>query len=106
MGREKQTLPVETVHHFQLPAQLFLGQMVQHAGVHQRLHEVASVLGQTQTGQPIIAHPFVVHVSIRQDLMWRKGKIIKDTLFSQLYLSLFTVMWNLCMQKSKFRAFL
>lgn len=74
MGRGSQKIPMETVHHFQLPTQLFLGQMVQHAGVHQWLHEVAPVLGQTQTGQPIITHPLMVHISISQDLPQRRAK--------------------------------
>ncbi len=96
MGRGSQKIPVETVHHFQLPTQLFLSQMVQHAGVHQWLHEVASVLGQTQTGQPIIAHPLMVHISISQDLPQRRAK--KTCFLSQLYSSSFMTMCIWCLQ--------
>lgn len=60
--------PVETVHHFQLAPQFFLGEVIKHAGIHQWLHEVGAVLGQTQAGQPLVSHPLVVHVSIGQDL--------------------------------------
>lgn len=36
--------PVEAVHHLQVHPQVFLGEVVQHARVHQALHEVAAVL--------------------------------------------------------------
>lgn len=64
-------IPVETVHHLQLAPQLFLGEVIEHAGVHQRLHEIGAVLGQTQTGQPLVSNPLVVHVSVGQDLEGR-----------------------------------
>lgn len=61
-------LPVEAVHHFELSPQLLLGQVVQHAGVHQGLHEVAAVLRQAQAGQPVVAHPLVIHIAVGQYL--------------------------------------
>lgn len=61
-------IPVEAVHHLELSSQLLLGQMVQHPSVHQRLHEVTAVLGQTEAGQPLVAHPLVIHVAVGQDL--------------------------------------
>lgn len=63
--------PVETVHHLQLAPQFLLGQVVKHASVHQRLHEIRAVLGQTQAGQPFVSHPLMVHVSIGEDLRTR-----------------------------------
>lgn len=36
--------PVEAVHHFEVHPQVLLGEVVQHARVHQALHEVAAVL--------------------------------------------------------------
>lgn len=60
--------PVEAVHHLQLSSEVLLGEVVQHAGVHQGLHEVWAVLRQTQAGQPLVTNPLVVHVSIRQSL--------------------------------------
>lgn len=59
---------MEAVHHFELPSQLFLSEVVQHACIHQRLHEVAPVLRQTQTGQPVIPNPLVVHITVGQNL--------------------------------------
>lgn len=67
-GLKVLTVPVKAVHHFELSTQLFLGEVVQHAGVHQRLHEVAPVLRQTQTRQPVIPNPLVVHITISQNL--------------------------------------
>lgn len=67
-GCERQLLPVEAVHHLEVRAQVFLGQVVKHAGVHQTLHEVAAVLRQAQAGQPLIPNPLVIHVSVRQRL--------------------------------------
>lgn len=37
-------VPVEAVHHFEVHPQVLLGEVVQHASVHQALHEVAAVL--------------------------------------------------------------
>ena len=59
---------METVHHLQLAPKFFLGEVIKHTGIHQWLHEVGAVLGQTQAGQPFVSHPLVVHVSIGQDL--------------------------------------
>lgn len=68
-------LPVEAVHHFELSPQVLLGEVVEHAGVHQGLHEVGAVLRQTQTGKPLIPNPLVVHVSIRQRLRSQKRRL-------------------------------
>lgn len=61
-------VPVEAVHHLQLSPKVLLGEVVEHAGVHQGLHEVGTVLWQTQAGQPLVTNPLVVHVSICQCL--------------------------------------
>lgn len=37
-------LPVEAIHHFELSPKVLLGEVVKHAGVHQGLHEVGTVL--------------------------------------------------------------
>lgn len=60
--------PVEAVDHLQLPSEVLLGQVVQHARVHQALHEVAAVLGEPQAGEPFVPNPLVVHVPIGQGL--------------------------------------
>lgn len=59
---------MKAVHHLELPSQLLLGQVVQHAGVYQRLHEVAAVLWKAQAGQPVVAHPLMIHVAVGQYL--------------------------------------
>ncbi len=41
---EVSPVPVEAVHHFEVHPQVLLGEVVQHARVHQALHEVAAVL--------------------------------------------------------------
>lgn len=41
---ERVRLPVEAVHHLQVHPQVLLREMVQHARIHQALHEVAAVL--------------------------------------------------------------
>lgn len=61
-------LPVEAVHHLQLSSQVLFGEVVEHTGVHQGLHEVGAILRQTQAGQPLVPDPFVVHVAVRQRL--------------------------------------
>lgn len=65
MGR---ALPVEAVNHFELSSQLLLGQVVQHAGIHQGLHEIAAILWQAQAGQPVVAHPLMIHIAVGQYL--------------------------------------
>ena len=60
--------PVEAVHHLEVCPQVLLGEVVQHAGVHQTLHEVGAVLGQAQAGQPLVTYPLMVHIPIRQGL--------------------------------------
>ena len=42
--RERVRLPVEAVHHLEMHPQVLLREVVQHACVHQALHEVAAVL--------------------------------------------------------------
>jgi len=59
---------VEAVHHLEVHAQVLLGQVVQHARVHQTLHEVRAVLRQAQARQPLVADPLVVHVAVGQRL--------------------------------------
>lgn len=65
---------MKTIDHFQLPAKVFLGQVVEHPRVHEALHEVAAVLREAQAGQPLVADPLVVHVPVRQCLL----SIIRD----------------------------
>lgn len=65
---------MKTIDHFQLPAKVFLGQVVEHPRVHEALHEVAPVLREAQAGQPLVADPLVVHVPVCQCLL----SIIKD----------------------------
>ena len=59
---------MEAVDHLELSAQVFLREVVKHASVHETLHEGASVLGKTETRQPLVADPLVVHVAKRQRL--------------------------------------
>ena len=44
--------PVGAVHHLQVDPQVLLGEVIQHASVHEALHEVAAVLGEPQAGGP------------------------------------------------------
>lgn len=67
-ARRSRALPVKAVHHFELSSQLLLGQVVQHAGIHQGLHEVAAILWQAQAGQPVVAHPLMIHIAVSQYL--------------------------------------
>lgn len=64
MSSQSYCLPVEAVHHLEMCPQVFLSKVVQHTSVHQALHEVAAVLRQAKTGQPLIPNPLVVHVTI------------------------------------------
>lgn len=64
MSNQYYSLPVETVHHLEMCPQVFLSKVVQHTSVHQALHEVASVLRQAETGQPLVPDPLMVHVTI------------------------------------------
>ena len=68
---------MKTVDHFQLPAEVFLGQVVQHPRVHKALHEIAAVLREPQAGQPLVADPLMVHVPVCEGLL----SIIKDGQF-------------------------
>lgn len=56
-------LPMKAVNHFELPTQVLLGEMIEHPCVNQTLHECCSVLGKTESGQPGVADPLVVHVT-------------------------------------------
>lgn len=60
--------PMKTVHHLEVDPQVLLGEVIQHACIHQALHEVTAVLREPQAGQPFISNPFVIHVSIGQGL--------------------------------------
>lgn len=60
---------MEAVHHLQVDPEVLLGEMIQHASVHQALHEVAAVLREAQAGQPLVADPLVVHVPVGQGLL-------------------------------------
>lgn len=66
-------VPVEAVHHLQLSPEVLLGEVIEHAGVHQGLHKVGAVLRQTQAGQPLVTNPLVVHVAVRQRLRTEKN---------------------------------
>lgn len=59
---------METVHHLEVAPKILLGQVVQHTGVHQTLHEVGTVLRQTKAGQPLVPYPLMIHVAIGQSL--------------------------------------
>lgn len=59
---------METVHHLEMDTQVLLGEVIQHAGIHQALHEVTTVLREPQAGQPFVSNPLVIHVSIGQGL--------------------------------------
>ena len=69
VGTTCRAWPVKTINHFQLPAKVFLGQVVQHPRVHKALHEIAAVLREPQAGQPLVADPLVVHVPVRERLL-------------------------------------
>ncbi len=59
---------MEAVHHLEVAPQVLLGQVVQHACVHQTLHEIRAILRQTEAGQPLVPYPLMIHVAIRQSL--------------------------------------
>lgn len=54
---------MKAIDHFELPAQVLLGEVVEHSGVDQALHEGGAVLRKTESGQPGVADPLVVHVA-------------------------------------------
>lgn len=60
--------PVGAVHHLQVDPQVLLGEVIQHASIHEALHEVAAVLGEPQAGEPLVPNPLVVHIPIDQGL--------------------------------------
>lgn len=59
---------MKMINHLQLPSEVFLCQVVQHPRVHHTLHEVPVVLWQAQARQPLLANPFVFHVTTDQCL--------------------------------------
>ena len=61
-------IPMKTVNHFELSPEVFFGEVVKHTSIHQTLHEMRSVLGQTQRWQPVLANPFMVHITKCQGL--------------------------------------
>ncbi|RUS76770.1 hypothetical protein EGW08_015477, partial [Elysia chlorotica] len=63
---------MEAVDHLELAPEILLGEVVQHARIHQALHEVAPVLGQPQRWQPVLADPLMIHVAERQRLVEEK----------------------------------
>lgn len=65
---------MKTVHHLEVDTQVLLGEVIQHACIHQALHEVTAVLGEPQAGQPFISNPFVIHISVGQGLGTREGR--------------------------------
>lgn len=56
---------MESVDHLEGLAEIFLGELVEHASVHQAFHEGPAVLRQSQRAQPLIPHPFVTHLAYR-----------------------------------------
>ncbi len=60
---------MEAVDHFELSAQVLLGEVVEHARVDEALHEGAAVLREAQTRQPLVPDPLVVHLAERQRLV-------------------------------------
>jgi len=59
---------MEAVDHLEMAAEILLGEMFQHARINQTLHERAAVLRQPEARQPLVADPFMTHLSIRQAL--------------------------------------
>jgi len=53
--------PVKAIDHFELAAQVFLREVLQHPGINQTLHEKTSILRQTEARQPLISNPLVIH---------------------------------------------
>lgn len=64
---------MEAVHHLEVTPQVLLGQVVQHACVHQTLHEVGAVLRKAEAGQPLVPYPLVVHVAVGKSLTENTG---------------------------------
>ena len=58
-----QVSPVEIVYHLELSPHVLLVEVVQHASVHQALHEGGAVLRQAYARQPLIADPLMVHLA-------------------------------------------
>jgi len=58
---------METIHHFELTTQVLFGEVVQHPGIHQTLHEGCAILGQAKTWQPIVTDPLMVHIAYNND---------------------------------------
>ena len=82
-------VPVKAVHHFQVHPQVLLGEVVQHAGVHQTLHEVGAVLRKAQAREPLVSDPLVVHVAVRQSLNDHSSR----TLLFFVFFTYFKALW-------------
>lgn len=54
---------VHGVDHLEVSAQVSLRKVIQHACVHQTLHEGRPILRQSQPWQPHVPYPLVVHVT-------------------------------------------
>lgn len=59
---------MKAVYHLELTSKILLCQMVKHPGIYKTLHEGAPILWQTKAWQPLIANPFVVHLTKCQTL--------------------------------------
>ena len=73
------TVPVKSIDHFELRAQIFLVEVRQHPRIDQAFHESGTILRESQRGQPVIAHPLVIHLTECQSLCaWGKGIMIQS----------------------------
>ena len=61
--------PVESIDHLQVTTEVLLGEVPEHPGVDQALHEGRSVLWQSEGGEPLIANPLVAHLPESCQLM-------------------------------------
>ena len=66
LDAEHEAGPVEGVHQLQLHPEVLLGEVVEHPGVDEALHEGGPVLGEPEGGKPVVTYPLVVHVTVRQ----------------------------------------
>lgn len=78
---------MEAVHHFEVAPQVLLGEVIQHACIHQTLHEIGAILRQAKAGQPFVPYPLMIHVSIGQSLQGQEN-IMLLTAFSKNCVSL------------------
>jgi len=59
---------MKRVDHFELASEIFLREVIEHTCVYETLHECAPVLWETQTGQPFVTDPLVVHLTKHETL--------------------------------------